>query len=84
MTDAAETPSPFATAAELSAALRRGGTTSAAIIRRALDRTAAHEPALHAFVEIFGEAALAAAEATDDRRARGVPLRPARRHFPSR
>jgi len=76
MTDAAGEPSPFATAAGLSAALRQGGTTSVAIIRRALDRVAAHEPALHAFVEIFGEAALAAARAADDRRSRGAPLGP--------
>ena len=76
MTNAAETPSPFATAAELSSALQEGGTTSAAIIRRALDRAAAHEPALHAFVEIFADTALAAAAAADDRRARGAPLGP--------
>jgi hypothetical protein len=38
MTDAEDKPSSFATAAELSSALRKGGTTSSAIIRRALDR----------------------------------------------
>ncbi|MDW6022652.1 amidase [Mesorhizobium sp. BAC0120] len=76
MTDTAEKPSAFATAAELASALEKGGTTSTAIVRRALDRVAAHEQTLHAFVEIFGEAALAAAEAADERRVRGATLSP--------
>jgi aspartyl-tRNA(Asn)/glutamyl-tRNA(Gln) amidotransferase subunit A len=76
MTETAEKPSPFATAAELASALRKGSTTSTAIIRRALDRAAAHDESLHAFVEIFGEAALASAKAADERRGRGATLGP--------
>jgi aspartyl-tRNA(Asn)/glutamyl-tRNA(Gln) amidotransferase subunit A len=76
MTDTVEKPSPFATAAELSSALRKDSTTSTAIVQRALARAAAHEQTLHAFVEIFAEAALAAAKAADERRVRNATLGP--------
>lgn len=76
MTDTAEKLSPFATASELAAALREGRTTSTAVVRRALDRAAVHDGQLHAFVEIFSEAALAAAAAADERRSRGTTLGP--------
>ncbi|MBN9075933.1 MAG: hypothetical protein BGN87_09485 [Rhizobiales bacterium 65-79] len=65
--------SAFATLAELSAALEEGSTTSAAIVLRALDRIEAHDPALNSFVMTFPEAALAAAEAADQRRRQGKP-----------
>lgn len=76
MSDAAETASAFSTIAELADALARGRTTSTAIIRRALDRVSAHDPSLHAFVALFSEAALQAATAADERRARGASLGP--------
>ncbi|RWA79120.1 MAG: amidase [Mesorhizobium sp.] len=76
MTDTAEKLSPFATASELAASLRIGATTSTDIVRRALDRAAMHEGQLHAFVEIFSGAALAAAAAADERRSRGAVLGP--------
>lgn len=74
-TDKAAELSPFATAGELAAALRAGRATSAGIVRRALDRAAAHDGQLHAFVEIFSGAASAAA-ASDERRRRGAALGP--------
>ncbi len=76
MTDTTEKPSPFATASELASALREGATTSTDIVARALDRAATHNGRLHAFVEIFADAALAAAAAADDRRSRGAVLGP--------
>jgi aspartyl-tRNA(Asn)/glutamyl-tRNA(Gln) amidotransferase subunit A len=72
MTDTAHHLSAFATVAGLSAALEEDRTTSAAIVRRALDRVEAH-PELNAFVMTFPEAALAAAEAADQRRRQGKP-----------
>lgn len=76
MSDAAEKPSAFATIAELGDALASGTTTSTAMVRRALDRIAAHDKSLHAFVTLFPEAALKAAAVADERRARGVALGP--------
>jgi aspartyl-tRNA(Asn)/glutamyl-tRNA(Gln) amidotransferase subunit A len=62
--------SAFATIGELARALEEGRTTSAAIVRRALDRIEAH-PELNAFVATFPDAALAAADAADERRRQG-------------
>jgi len=62
--------SAFATIGELAHALEEGRVTSSAIVRRALDRIEAH-PSLNAFVMTFPEAALAAAEAADERRRQG-------------
>jgi aspartyl-tRNA(Asn)/glutamyl-tRNA(Gln) amidotransferase subunit A len=70
MTTAVHDLTAFATVAELSEALQSGRATSAAIVRRALERIEAH-PELNAFVVTFPEAALAAAEAADQRRRQG-------------
>jgi aspartyl-tRNA(Asn)/glutamyl-tRNA(Gln) amidotransferase subunit A len=70
MTNKTRDLSAFATVADLSAALETGRITSSSIVRRALDRVAAH-PELNAFVMTFPEAALAAADAADGRRRRG-------------
>jgi len=60
--------SAFATAADLGRALASGSTTSEAVVRRALDRIAAHDGALHSFVATFPQEALKAAADSDERR----------------
>ncbi|OCC04435.1 hypothetical protein BA190_13590 [Labrys sp. WJW] len=67
----ADSISAFATAAELGRLLAEGRTTSEAITGRALERIAAHDGALQAFVGVFAEEALKAAIASDQRRRRG-------------
>jgi aspartyl-tRNA(Asn)/glutamyl-tRNA(Gln) amidotransferase subunit A len=59
------------TAESLSAAMATGALTSAALVERCLLRAAAAEPALQAFVSLFGEHALAQARALDEERSRG-------------
>ncbi|MBN9244041.1 MAG: amidase [Mesorhizobium sp.] len=63
--------SAFATAAGLGRALAAGATTAEAVTRRALDRIAAHDGALHSFVLTSPEAALDAARKSDERRRQG-------------
>jgi aspartyl-tRNA(Asn)/glutamyl-tRNA(Gln) amidotransferase subunit A len=63
--------SAFATAAELGRALASGATTAEAVVRRALDRIAAHDGALHSFVVTLPEAAIEAAKESDERRRQG-------------
>lgn len=70
MNAAAEQISAFASIAELGRALAGGSTTSTEIVQRALERIAAHDGELRAFVALFPEAALQAAHAADDRRRR--------------
>lgn len=67
----ADSISAFATVAELGRLLAEGHVTSEAITGRALERIAAHDGALHAFVGVFAEQALQAAIASDQRRRRG-------------
>ncbi|MEJ7665432.1 MAG: Asp-tRNA(Asn)/Glu-tRNA(Gln) amidotransferase subunit GatA [Hymenobacter sp.] len=71
------------TAADLAAALSSGETSSVEVTRAHLDRIGAVDPALHAFLEVDTDGALAQAGAADDRRARadgdlpellGVPI----------
>ena len=62
--------------AALAAALRGGETTSAALVRDALDRIAAENDELTAFVEVHADAALAVAAERDAQRAAGVELGP--------
>ncbi len=76
MNDPGNTLSPFASAAGQGRALERGTDTSSAIVRRALDRIAAHDETLHAFVSVFGETAMQAAAESDRRRANGAALGP--------
>src|SRR6478609_6599947 len=62
------------TAAELAAALAAGETTSVEITRAHLDRIAAVDGAVHAFLHVDAEGALAQAAESDARRAAGTPL----------
>jgi aspartyl-tRNA(Asn)/glutamyl-tRNA(Gln) amidotransferase subunit A len=61
------------TAAELADALSAGETTSVEITRAHLDRIAAVDGVVHAFLHVDREGALAAAAAADERRAAGNP-----------
>lgn len=70
------TPTWTLTAAEMSSALREGTTTSSGLVRDALDRIALVDGTLNAFVHLDTAGALAAAAASDARRAAGKPLGP--------
>jgi aspartyl-tRNA(Asn)/glutamyl-tRNA(Gln) amidotransferase subunit A len=61
------------TAAQLADALAAGETTSVEITRAHLDRIAEVDGAVHAFLHIDAEGALAQAAAADERRAAGTP-----------
>ena len=61
------------TAAELADDLASGATTSVELTQAALDRIAAVDGAVHAFLQVDTEGALAAARASDERRAAGRP-----------
>ena len=60
-----------ATAAEMADALGSGETTSVELTRAALRRIEQVDGALHAFLHVDAEGALAAAQASDERRAAG-------------
>jgi aspartyl-tRNA(Asn)/glutamyl-tRNA(Gln) amidotransferase subunit A len=64
------------TAAELGAAVARGELSAVEVARAHLDRIAAVDERVHAFLHIDAEGALAAAGAVDARRAAGEPLGP--------
>ncbi|SEQ33941.1 Asp-tRNA(Asn)/Glu-tRNA(Gln) amidotransferase subunit GatA [Microlunatus flavus] len=64
------------TAAELASAIASGETSSVEVTQAHLDRMAAVEPAVHAFLHVDGERALAAAARVDADRADGKPLGP--------
>ncbi len=61
------------TAAELADALAAGETTSVELTRAHLDRIAAVDGAIHAFLHVDAEGALAQAAASDERRGAGKP-----------
>ncbi len=61
------------TAAEMAAALADGTTTSLALTQAHLDRIAEVDGAVHAFLHVDAEGALAQAAASDARRADGTP-----------
>ncbi len=63
-------------AADLAAALERGDTTSVEITQAYLDRIAEVDGDVHAFLHVDAEGALAAARASDERRAAGRPASP--------
>lgn len=63
-----------ASAAELADALAAGETTSVEITRAHLDRIAAVDGPVHAFLHVDAEGALAQAKASDERRAAGTLL----------
>jgi aspartyl-tRNA(Asn)/glutamyl-tRNA(Gln) amidotransferase subunit A len=64
------------TAAELSRDLAEGTTTSVELTQASLDRIAAVDGSVHAFLAMNGEQALASARASDERRARGETTGP--------
>lgn len=64
------------TAAGMAAALASGATSAQALSQAALDRIAAHDPDLRAFITVDGPGALAQARASDARRAAGASLSP--------
>ena len=64
------------TAAELAEALAAGETTSVELTRACLDRIAAVDEDVHAFLHVDAEGALAQAAASDARRAAGALLSP--------
>jgi aspartyl-tRNA(Asn)/glutamyl-tRNA(Gln) amidotransferase subunit A len=61
-------------AAELADLLRAGDTSSVEVTRALLDRTEAVDGAVHAYLHVDAEGALAAADAVDRRRAAGEDL----------
>ncbi len=65
-----------ATATELSDALAAGGISSVELTSAHLDRIAAVDEQVHAFLHVDAEGALAQARAVDARRAAGEPLGP--------
>ncbi|MEE6287565.1 Asp-tRNA(Asn)/Glu-tRNA(Gln) amidotransferase subunit GatA [Georgenia sp. MJ173] len=65
-----------ATAAELSERLRAGEVSSTEVTQAHLDRIAEVDGAVHAFLHVNGEEALATARDVDDRRSRGEELHP--------
>jgi aspartyl-tRNA(Asn)/glutamyl-tRNA(Gln) amidotransferase subunit A len=64
------------TAADLATAIAAGETSAVNVTRAHLDRIEAVDPRVHAFLHVAPEAALAAAEAVDQRRRAGEPLGP--------
>ena len=67
------------TAAELADALAAGETSSVELTQAHLDRIAAVDGAVHAFLHVDAEGALAAARASDERRAAGAAASAPRR-----
>ena len=65
-----------ATAAELAGRIASGEQSAVEVTRAHLDRIEAVEPAVHAFLHVDGERALAAAAAVDAKRGRGEALGP--------
>ena len=61
------------TAAEMAAALAQGTTTSVELTQAHLDRIAAVDGAVHAYLHVDAEGALAQAAASDARRSDGKP-----------
>ena len=74
MTDTDLTDPTLLTGAEIAAALAGGQTTSVEVTRAFLDRVEAHDGALHAFLHVDAEGAMATAADVDRRRAAGEQL----------
>jgi AtzE family amidohydrolase len=68
--------SAAASAADIAAAVRAGRVRAADVVRAALERIAARDPAYNAFTAVTGERAVAHAASLDARRDRGEPLPP--------
>ena len=71
-------PADFAwsTAADIVAAVAAGRTSAPRVVEAALRRIRARDPLLNSFTAVTEQRALARAQALDDARARGEPLRP--------
>ena len=67
----ADTDRDFCSAADLGRALARGDFTSETLVTDLLERIRTYDPMLHAFVEVYRDAALLAARDSDRRRSRG-------------
>lgn len=61
-------------ASSIAALVGSGELTAADVVRASLDRIAALDPPIHAFLEVFGDEALAQARALDEKRAAGERL----------
>ncbi len=68
--------SPWATAAEIAAAVSSGTTSATSVVEGALARINERNPTLNAFTAVTAERALAKARAIDAQRAAGKPLGP--------
>ena len=68
--------SPWATAAEIAAAVGSGTTSATSVVEGALTRIHERNPTLNAFTAVTAERALAKARAIDAQRAAGKPLGP--------
>lgn len=66
----------YLSAADLNRRYQSGDTTATAVVTAALDRIAATEPALHAYVDVFADSALARAAAADKSQKSGGPIGP--------
>ena len=66
----------FHTLTNLRAYLRRGDVTSVEIVEACLARIAALDHRMHAYVEVYGDSALAGAQAADLQRQSGMPVGP--------
>jgi aspartyl-tRNA(Asn)/glutamyl-tRNA(Gln) amidotransferase subunit A len=64
------------TAARMAQAVASGEVSAVELTKAHLDRIERTDPAVHAFLHVGAESALAAARAVDDRRAAGEPLGP--------
>ncbi len=64
------------TAAQIAAAVAAGEVSAVEVTQAHLDRIAAVDPDVHAFLHVAGIGALAAAEDVDRKRAAGEPLGP--------
>ena len=76
MTGALETDLTRRTAGQTAAAVAAGEVSAVEVAQAHLDRMAAVEPDLHAFLYVDGDRALAAAARVDAKRAAGEPLGP--------
>jgi aspartyl-tRNA(Asn)/glutamyl-tRNA(Gln) amidotransferase subunit A len=66
----------YASLEQISRDLQSGKLTSQELVRMRLDRIERHDPALHAFIDVYAREAMAAAEAADRLRAAGIVLGP--------
>ncbi|AOB30195.1 glutamyl-tRNA amidotransferase [Bordetella sp. H567] len=67
---------PFASLEQIHRALESGDLTSQALVRMRLDRIERFDPVLHAYMDVYADAAMSAAQAADRLRAAGVVLGP--------